>query len=530
MALTTTARTFTPTEQQEAIFDKVKNGSGSLIIMARAGCGKTTTLKEMVPMLRGRVYVGAFNKAIATELQEKIGNRPGVEVGTMHSLGMRLMRAVNAQFRVEGRKVRSLGRKYYPSNLPDHKKALDVVVDAVSYAKQAGLGLPGTPDPQEEAPWCGLLDYYGLDLEIPKDIGKSEIVRVCQNIYQQSLNLCVQKKDAVIDFDDMILAPLYFSHVVNGKDNAGMYDWFLLDEAQDTNLTRRELAKFVLKPEGRLVAVGDDRQAIYGFAGANNDSMDLIRREHNAEVLPLSVTYRCPRKVVELANTWVEDIQAHESAPEGEVREIRHREFLNMWQDFLPSDAILCRNTRPLVCLARRFRQKGVRCVVEGINYRGLISLASRWGDSITVAMLRDRLTEYVALETENLIRKGEESRAAQLQERRDIILDFCTDVADDAMVYTLLDRMESVLNAAEDSDREPVLTLCTIHRSKGREWNRVFLVGRNAYMPSRYAEKEWELEQEDNLAYVAVTRAKRELVEVVVPVRERGEAPWWED
>jgi len=75
-------------------------------------------------------------------------------------------------------------------------------------------------------------------------------------------------------------------------------------------------------------------------------------------------------------------------------------------------------------------------------------------------------------------------------------------------------------------------LRLCTVHRSKGREWDRVFLVGRNQYMPSKYAKKEWEFKQEENLMYVAVTRAKKELVEVEVPVKKsgQGQVPWWEE
>ena len=74
---------------------------------------------------------------------------------------------------------------------------------------------------------------------------------------------------------------------------------------------------------------------------------------------------------------------------------------------------------------------------------------------------------------------------------------------------------------------------------SKGREWERVFLIGRNAYMPSYYAEKSGNkeaMQQERNLMYVAVTRAKKELIDVCVPKKVRGkgrveeaEADWWE-
>jgi len=54
-------------------------------------------------------------------------------------------------------------------------------------------------------------------------------------------------------------------------------------------------------------------------------------------------------------------------------------------------------------------------------------------------------------------------------------------------------------------------LTLCTIHKSKGMEWNRVFILDCHL-MPSRYARKGWQKVQETNLIYVAHTRAKTEL------------------
>ena len=77
------------------------------------------------------------------------------------------------------------------------------------------------------------------------------------------------------------------------------------------------------------------------------------------------------------------------------------------------------------------------------------------------------------------------------------------------------------------------MVRLCTIHRFKGREAGRVFLIGRNRYQPSKWAKTEEEHAGEWNLQYVAVTRVKKELVEVVVPMppKNSGEEPmeWWE-
>jgi ATP-dependent exoDNAse (exonuclease V) beta subunit len=62
---------------------------------------------------------------------------------------------------------------------------------------------------------------------------------------------------------------------------------------------------------------------------------------------------------------------------------------------------------------------------------------------------------------------------------------------------------------------RKDVVTLCSIHKSKGLEFEQVYLLGKSQFMPSKYAKQEWMLVQESNLEYVAVTRAKDKLVYV---------------
>jgi len=49
------------------------------------------------------------------------------------------------------------------------------------------------------------------------------------------------------------------------------------------------------------------------------------------------------------------------------------------------------------------------------------------------------------------------------------------------------------------------------VHKAKGLEWLRVFILDRDR-MPSRWARRDWQVQQEENLIYVAYTRAKEEL------------------
>ena len=119
------------------------------------------------------------------------------------------------------------------------------------------------------------------------------------------------------------------------------FDILLIDEAQDTNVTGRGLAKALLSINGTLTAVGDDWQTIYGFAGADNDSLDIIKREFSAEELWLSVCFPLFQVGHLSRSTNHATIQPAPSAPEGSVTSIDYLRFLKLTPD--KTSAILCR-------------------------------------------------------------------------------------------------------------------------------------------------------------------------------------------
>src|SRR6202035_4049275 len=85
------------------------------------------------------------------------------------------------------------------------------------------------------------------------------------------------------------------------------------------------------------------------------------------------------------------------------------------------------------------------------------------------------------------------------------------------------IDALKARINAMfVDSDNEPrpTLTLSTVHKAKGREWTRVYVLGMHQYMPSKWARQQWQKQQETNLIYVALTRAMSELIVVDVAAK----------
>jgi superfamily I DNA/RNA helicase len=79
-------------------------------------------------------------------------------------------------------------------------------------------------------------------------------------------------------------------------------------------------------------------------------------------------------------------------------------------------------------------------------------------------------------------------------------------------------DQLEDLYAVIDDLFADGVtgmLVLSTIHKSKGREWERVYWLNRAGTCPSKWATQAWQRNQEDNLCYVAATRAKAELIEL---------------
>lgn len=504
--------TFQPSPQQQAYFDWLQNGTGNAIIEAVAGAGKTTTLVKGLAHMEGKTFLGAYNTKMARELQDRTKGMTDVYAKTFHAAGFQALQYAfkrkwdSRDNTLSGYKVKNMVKEWVEAN-PERRgmhPLIDCVADTVSMAKQRGFGIPGLVDHRNLNNWLEMIDTFDLGNALPE--GSGHRIQEVVNLAHDFLGLSTDNMD-VIDFDDMIyMALAYDVRVLT-------HDWVLIDEAQDTNPTRRALAKKLLAPGGRVIAVGDPRQAIFGFTGADNAALEQIEAEFgDVTRLPLTVTYRCPKAVVAHAQRWVTHIEAHESAPEGVVREI---EFVDLLPEVRPADAIICRFNQPLASLYFQLIRAGIPAKVEGKDMGAqLLRLANRWKVK-TLADLDRRLDVWLVSTEAKSKAKGRPelydnaldqadtlrvlmNRARQLGKR---------DVAD-------LRTIVSEMFADDVADRFVILS--SVHKAKGMEWDRVFLLGRRGFMPAKFAKLNWQKVQEDNLIYVAVTRAKRELIEVI--------------
>jgi DNA helicase-2/ATP-dependent DNA helicase PcrA len=477
---------FSPSPQQLAILDEVRGGlRQNLIIEASAGCAKTTTLTLLAPYLEGNTLFCAFNKDIVADINDKIStlNLSDFNVSTIHSAGLSILRKNIMNIKVSGSKLYYIARDMFDKNM------WAVAMKGAAMAKSI------MPDSYEE--WEKMfLDYNIWDFA-PSDCSDEAGIEAAQRLLAAS-----NGQTKIVDFDDMIYLPVILENLKVWK-----YTNILLDEAQDTNTARRQFIKRILKPNGHLIAVGDSNQAIYGFTGANYNSLELIREEFDCKTLPLNVTYRCPKRIVEIANKYVPDFIAHDTAPEGEVRK---ESLANLVNVVTKNDAILCRNTSPLIKLAYTFIREGIPCRVLGREIgKGLVKLAKKWKTIKTVGDLNTKLDEYLDNETAKVIRLKGKNEGQDLNDKVQTLKAFIAQCEPTDTIKKLEDMITSLF----DDDFVGCLTLSTIHKSKGREWDTVFLLGNNKYIPSKYATTKEQIQQEENLAYVSITRTKETLI-----------------
>jgi superfamily I DNA/RNA helicase len=531
----------TATTEQLNVFNEVTTGVGNLLVEARAGTGKTWTLVEAMKLIRmlgmrstamPTVALAAYNKKIAKELDEKIfaAALDNATVGTFHSYGFKAWRMAHPKAKLET--FKKWDRLVIECQIPLLFQPF--VKKAIGLAKQRAIGyLTALNDPTA---WLDLVAHFDLDQLLEEgeadlnpniswdaapSLGgvaqdRDAMIREALQCSCKVLKRSIDISDEMIDFDDMIYMPLMM------KTPVIQYDWVLVDEAQDTNPVRREFAKRMMKPEGRAIFVGDPNQAIYGFTGADNDSLEIIRKEFNAKVLPLTMTFRCAKVIVEVARTLVPDYRAFEGNAEGEYRVVDQKDFDAEGPtgfDFTPGrDAILCRNTKPLVDIAFRLIRRGIACHVEGKDIgKDLIKLVMRWKTIKTCRALATKLESYREAEVNKLLAKKKEMQAEMLADRVDTVLAIIGGIDQHATVIDLKNKIDGMFSDTPDGEKAKTVTLMTAHRSKGLEYDRVFLYGRNKFMPSKYAIQDWQIAQEENLKYVAITRAINTLIEVKV-------------
>lgn len=496
-------------------------------VPALAGTGKTTTILGGVCLLKGvkldltpsdqqravwdamavgksdSIRLSAFNTKITDTLKDRLAQhgleRKGVEARGIHSLGNGAVfkafgKVIAKDYAVSDRVAQRLG--------VDHKAAKDD--PKLSAIISATDELVGKCKQTLSSPDRDSLD----DLASRYDVEMEDVKDQVYDLVPEILEAC-RTPGELIHFDDMCWLPIVHQLPIF------KVDMQIVDEFQDTNRMQQEL---MFRAGRRIMVVGDMNQAIYGFAGADATAMKTMTDRLTATPkgcihLPLTMTRRCGRAIVREAQRYVPQFEAHESNVEGRVG--RASIDKNSPEHYLRTiddgDFVLCRVNAPLVSECMRLLVMGRKATILGRKIgEGLVALINKSKASTTVELivwLGGWLQKEQA--NEQAKRHPSDTRMETLQDKHDCIVTFCSGLS---TVEEVRNKIKSIFT---DNKQMHGVTLSSIHKSKGLESRRVYLLEPKGCGPRRDKMQAWELKQEDNLRYVAITRAIEELVYV---------------
>jgi superfamily I DNA/RNA helicase len=481
-----------PTLEQRKIFHYIDKRKENLLIEARAGAGKTSTVVAAVSLLPKDASITflAFNKHIQVELKSKLPDY--VFCYTSHGLGLSALKRkygddiVFEEFKAD----HHINKKKDRWNLNDEfENYFEQEVYLVAIKKLVNLCRATLTTDKKYVPY--IAEKYDIRYSEPKDVKR--VLSVLE---------AMTNDRKTFDFTDMVYLP-----AIDPKIWMFPQDYVIVDECQDLNRAQQAIIQKILKrnrvtkaQEGRLIAVGDPFQSIYSFAGSDIKSFEWFRKQPNTKILTLTHSFRCGTKIVENAQRVVKDIKAKENAHEGLVREG------SILKEARDGDFVLCRTTMPLVKLFFTFLLDKKKAIIKGSDIG--ISLVEMTKNHKSVAetlkFWDNELKEFEKnLKSKGILNFEDHSGYMSLKDKIGV-LDFFGKIS-----KTLPDMKKKIRQVFRD-DIEGIM-LSTVHKAKGLEAERVF-IARPDLLPMNASTK-WQADQEKNLEYVAITRAKNELI-----------------
>lgn len=587
---------YQPSKYQEDILDYIRNEKGNLLVNAKAGSGKTSTLimiSEILKEQNKKSLFLAFNKSIVTELENKLKGSDCL-VKTLHSTGYSFIASSlyrrhsgNYELLVNENKYKSTAEDYFKlyceqdfrianSDLSadDYKRLFDDIIrefiqlfnfcrfyciDCHNYLQVSYLAYENCSHFRDALRY-GLQNYHKVI---------SDLFDISIYTFQNpQINSQTQEYQYYVDYVDMIFFPVYFNMYVPFK-LRDYLDYILVDEAQDLSILQQKFLKNLLNNgHTRYIFVGDEKQAIYGFAGADVNSINNIKKNFVLKELPLNICYRCPENIIRVTKDIVPEIEWNKQREDkGKVEILSNKDW---YKQLKPGDMILGRLNRDLLeifielvlkkKISVKFKNRElVKQVIKDVN--NVIDTYIRKynkGENIEnilypklirshISLKKEERSEYeqqqVDQEAKELIIENRKSRQHKVSKNSDsvdmlircmkdykengsynyddeeeehtrayykVILSFINEFKTQCNAFkitTFVDYLEDFLSGNLTED---VPILSTIHMMKGSEADRIFIYNYPLFPYLRLAHNDSSAQQEHNLQYVAITRARQ--------------------
>jgi len=608
----------------------VDHHEGPLLVMAGPGSGKTRVVTHRTAKLieRGispsRIMLVTFTKKAAGEMRGRLKKLVGgdgakaIWCGTFHALSARMLRSFEDDRLRQGR-----GRDFIIYGPSDGESVVKLIASELELEKEDYK----PADMREFISRCKSAALSPDDVDISDERGeRGERMRDIWLGYEAAL-----KRANAFDFDDLLLVVMRLaeSDTAVGRGMRNRFSHVLVDEYQDTNVVQFRLTRAFAEGSGNICVVGDHRQSIYGFRGADHRNILAFGQNFpGATVVDLDENYRSSPQIVACFNAIIDGSAMRTPNAGFELVDIRscadqEREADKVASDILakirrrgvpPTElAVLYRVHALSRAIEDRLRNAGVPYQIVGgtsfydraevrnilsylrlvdnpqsdVDFTRVVNVPPRrigakilgrvsrlaeggqlWAaaerlllDASFKGAGRDGLQRFV-LALRQAKRAHDELRAlgpGQDADGRDRSLAAVTRQLIDASGYRAylekklreyegqkrapaadkisakirnIEEVASAVAAYEARVKEPTLagfleevsllsdqdklvdgkvSLMTIHASKGLEFDAVWLIGaEKGFLPSARATTESEIEEEDRLAFVACSRARK--------------------
>lgn len=556
---------------------------GPCLVLAVPGAGKTTMLLERINNLsksipQNKILTLTFSRTQAIDMKNRFGS-DDTNIMTIHAFCYLIIRNYLKKFHRELRLLEStdvynkydLVRRIYQdiNNKKVSREDVLTFFTETSYMKNA------------------ILDESYLQKVRIKNIEK------VYEVYED-----FKKSNNYIDFDDMqtIALRLLDENPRLLKSIQNKYQYFQLDEGQDTSLLQFEILNRIVSLNNNLMVVADDDQSIYSFRAANPDYLLNFKDYYpGAEIFIMNENHRSSKNIARLAGEFIKDnnfrykknlISKKEEGERVLIKTLKDSydqyDFIKKNIDFSKSNSILFRNNISAINLVTFLLEDGIDFA---INDDFLDFFKSQIiDDFFDIIKFSDDFTNVEAFENiyykiRTFLKKTEVEKLRTKPINQDIfdffyeILDydrknslydiekklihirklplsrkisyiykylgykeysslkankFAEEVINKDLFVESLVNFTKDINSIEEFDREILklkkkirlmpqtnLVLQTIHKSKGLEYDRVFIVdmNKNEFPIIDYEQNpEKSLEEERRVFYVGMTRAKGKL------------------
>ncbi|MET4569689.1 DNA helicase-2/ATP-dependent DNA helicase PcrA [Rhodanobacter soli] len=276
---------------------------GHYLVLAGAGSGKTRVLTHRIGWLTQAervppwaILAVTFTNKAAGEMRARLealipGGTQGLTVGTFHGIAHRLLR-----------------RHWREAGLPETFQILDAD-DQLRLVKRvvAGLGLDDAKYPPRQA--CWQINNWKDEGKRPDGIEHRDhpVTHTFVNIYKAYEDAC--RRAGLVDFAELLLRAheLWLRNPAVLEHYQQRWRHLLIDEFQDTNTLQYAWVRVLAGSTGKVFAVGDDDQSIYGWRGAKVENMAQFLRDFpGARTIKLEQNYRSTSTILKAANSVIQ--------------------------------------------------------------------------------------------------------------------------------------------------------------------------------------------------------------------------------